>query len=542
MSSHSTHHRAARRHPIYSRFHRRADFSRAFPPGGEFDLKPALKLDWQFARRLGIFAMLLVAPAVPAAGQSVVSVETSPQMFAVLCAIQTAGYEADINPATLNPVRAKLRPELLAKKGPAVEQLRAFYRGHELSGGDATLSRYVSFALVVGPPPTFEFTVPHDQLPPDVLALEGFTEVLSAYYREAEIDRIWARAQPEYARQVRLLEGGVADSVFVSAGYLREILKPNPQHMMTVYVEPMVGARTNFRNYGGRYALVLDPVREISLDEVRHSFLHFMIDYLPLRYRAPMAGRKALLDIAARAPRLSPEIGEDFTALLTECLIKAVELKVRHLTADKTRAALDQAEAVGFILERAVYTALDGYEKAELSMREYYPKLLAILNFNAEAKRLATVQFAAVSADAPNVSPHPAPPRPEPSELERWLAEGRQQLDAQDPAAVATYERILAKYPDVPRAQYGLGVASVIRGDVERAKALLQKVVQALSQAGGGPDADPQTLAWSHVWLARIYDVEERRDLAVPEYRAALGVEGAPQSARSAAQRGLEKP
>lgn len=463
-------------------------------------------------------------------------------MFAVLCALQTAGYEADINPATINPVRAGLRPELAAKKGPAVDQLRAFYRDHELAAGDATLSRYVSFALVVKPAPDFEFTVPHEQLPPDVLALEGFNEVLSAYYREADIERLWARVAPEYAREVRRLERGVGESVFFSAGYLREMLQPQAQHSMIVYVEPMVGGRTNFRNYGGRYALVVDPAREIALDEVRHSFLHFMLDYLPLRYRAPVAGRKPLLDIASRAPRLSPELREDFTALLTECLIKAVELRVRHLPAAEMSAALDQAEGEGFILERAINAALDRYEKSELPMKTYYPRLLASLDFGAEARRLATVQFAALSAEAPATNVQPAPPPPEPSELDRWLAEGRQQLDAQDKAAVATYERILAKYPDVARAQYGLAVASVIRGEAERAKTLLQKVIQTLSGTGGTPEADPQTLAWAHIWLARIYDVEERRDLAVPEYRAALGVEGAPQSARSAAQRGLEKP
>jgi tetratricopeptide (TPR) repeat protein len=491
---------------------------------------------------LGILGLLLAILPSAARGQSVVTVESSSQLFAVLCALQTAGYESDINPATLNPVRARLRPELLAKKGPAVEQLRAFYNEHQLAGGDATLSRFVSFALVVGPAPNFDFNVAHDQLPPDVLALEGFNEVLSAYYREAEIERLWARVQPGYAREVRRLERGVAERVYVSAGYLREILKPAGGHSMTVYVEPMVGARTNFRNYGGRYALVVDPAREIALDEVRHSFLHFLLDYLPLRHRAPMVGRKPLLDIATRAPRLSPELREDFTALLTECLIRAVELRVRHVSENQARAALDQAEGDGFLLERAIYKALEDYDKSNFPMRDYYPKLIESLDFGAEAKRLGSVQFTALSGDAPVAEAPAAPARPEPSELERWLAEGRDQLDAQNPAAEATYERILAKYPDVPRAEFGLAVASVIRGDVERAKTLLQKVIHALTAAGSTTDADPQTLAWSHVWLARIFDVEERRDLAMPEYRAALGVEGAPQSARSAAQRGLEKP
>jgi hypothetical protein len=48
-------------------------------------------------------------------------------------------------------------------------------------------------------------------------------------------------------------------------------------------------------------------------------------------------------------------------------------------------------------------------------------------------------------------------------------------------------------------------------------------------------------VAWSHVHLGRIYDLERNRELALSEYRAALAVEGAPDAARIAARRGLEK-
>ena len=37
-----------------------------------------------------------------------------------------------------------------------------------------------------------------------------------------------------------------------------------------------------------------------------------------------------------------------------------------------------------------------------------------------------------------------------------------------------------------------------------------------------------------------MYDIEGRRDFAVAEYQAALAVGGAPESARAAAQRGVE--
>jgi hypothetical protein len=58
------------------------------------------------------------------------------------------------------------------------------------------------------------------------------------------------------------------------------------------------------------------------------------------------------------------------------------------------------------------------------------------------------------------------------------------------------------------------------------------------------PDAsaqlDPSNLSWSHIYLGRMYDVEGRRELAIGEYRSALAVTGAPESARAAAQRGVD--
>ncbi len=437
-------------------------------------------------------------------------------------------------------MRAKLRAALLAKQGPATEALRAFYRDHKRSDSAATLSRYVSYGLSIGPPPKFDFLVIRDELPPDVLALEGFTDVLADFYREAEIERLWASVQPEYENQVRRVERTVAQTAYVAAGYLRELLRPQQGRGFTVFVEPLAGRRSNFRNYGGRYLIVLDPAQEISAEEIRHSFLHFLLDSLPRLHRPPQAGRKSVLDAAARSPRLPLEFREDFIALFGECLIKAVELRIRQLPAAKTQAALDETEANGFVLTRALYAALDRFEKAELSMPDYFPELIKGLNFEAEGKRLEKVQFAAVpEVPAGEATLHPVTPA-EPTELERWLAEGERQLAAQDKDAVATFERILGKYPGVPRAQYGLAVASVIRGDTERARNLLRQVVATLTPAAP-PDDDPRTLAWAHVWLARIYEVEERRDQAVPEYRLALAVPGAPQSARAAAQRGLAK-
>ena len=62
----------------------------------------------------------------------------------------------------------------------------------------------------------------------------------------------------------------------------------------------------------------------------------------------------------------------------------------------------------------------------------------------------------------------------------------------------------------------------------------------ATKNAGGANAPDPSVLAWSHVYLGRIDDLQDERELAVNEYHAALSVPGAPEAARVAAQAGVE--
>jgi len=46
-------------------------------------------------------------------------------------------------------------------------------------------------------------------------------------------------------------------------------------------------------------------------------------------------------------------------------------------------------------------------------------------------------------------------------------------------------------------------------------------------------------LAWSHIYLGRIYDDEGQVENAKTEFQAALAVSGAPEQAQQAAQKGL---
>jgi hypothetical protein len=49
-------------------------------------------------------------------------------------------------------------------------------------------------------------------------------------------------------------------------------------------------------------------------------------------------------------------------------------------------------------------------------------------------------------------------------------------------------------------------------------------------------------LAWSHIYLGRIHDIQDERDEAVAEYRAALTVRDGQADTRQAAEKGIQQP
>jgi tetratricopeptide (TPR) repeat protein len=511
--------------------------------------------------------------AGPEGAQTGVSVEASQQIFSVMCALDAAGFAADESTLSEMPSRLALRGELLKLQGPATDALRQFYRDYALADPGETLSRYITFSLVIGPSPNFTFLLDHDVLPPDALTIEGFQEVLANFYREAHLDLRWASVEPEYNRAIERYQSPVRRVVTVSDAYLREIYKPRYAHSFTVYIEPLVGNRTNFRNNGNHYAIVVDGGPQFPEADVRHAYLHFLLDPLPLKYRESVMKKRGLLNIAARAPRLSAEYKNDFMAYADECLIKAVELRIRHLKPDKEEAVLAEDDQAGFIMVRSFVVQLRKFEKAEPAMSYYFPDLIDGIDLAAEEKRLQNFQFAALPEAGPENAAHggargglqPGQAANPQSELESALAQGDHEIALQDAVAASkTFEKILAKYPDNARANFGLAVASLLNHDADRAQELFEKLVGAAptgvgagaqtstptssaQPAGDAPAEasaapDPSIVAWSHVYLGRLHDFAEERDQAISEYRAALAIAGAPEAARVAAQRGIEAP
>ena len=49
------------------------------------------------------------------------------------------------------------------------------------------------------------------------------------------------------------------------------------------------------------------------------------------------------------------DLHDDFSAFFDECLVRAVELRLRHLSPADLASAIDQAEGSGYVLVRPIY-------------------------------------------------------------------------------------------------------------------------------------------------------------------------------------------
>ena len=293
-------------------------------------------------------------------------------MFATMCALYAAGYESDISADTWTAFRTQMRERLRRQQGPAVDALKEFYRGHQFRDPAAMLSRFVWFGLVSGPAPKFQPVLRRDDLPPEVLDLEGFSEVLSNYYTEQKIHALWREVQPLYDREIERLHDPVSQILFVTSTYLREVTDPTKPRRFTIVVEPLVGRITNVRNYGEHYAFVLSGSNEIPADVVRHAFLHFVLDPLPLQYPHVIAVKAPLFQVAAKAPRLAPDLKEDLPSWVGECLVRAVEIKLKRMSPSEGEVALQNNDADGYELVRPIFQALGEYEKSEPAFHAYF--------------------------------------------------------------------------------------------------------------------------------------------------------------------------
>ncbi len=481
-----------------------------------------------------IVLLLLGSAAVPPARAQHGTIDAHEALFTVMAAINAAGYDAQLDSPTNHPVRRQIRAQLKSKHLASVEKLRAFYEEHALGDWTAELSQYISFALISHGPPDFTLPEPTYQLPPDVQRLLGLERLLAEFYKEADIPALFQQIQPAVEEFAARHQRQVIQSLFELNGYLRNPTSGVAGRSFQIVI-CLLGApnQIHTRSYRGNYYVVVTPSVEFPIDDIRYSYLHYVLEPVVTRAADALERVSALGDYALGAPYLPEHYKRDFQLLATSSLIKAILARLADATPEEKQQMVDKAYRQGYILTPHFYEQLPVYERQPEAMRLYFRDMIEAIDLAREEARAQNLEF---DQEKPvrMVKPKP-PPEPELSAVEKVLeeAETRYRQRELGPARERFLEAL--RLPGEPRfharAYYGLARIATLRNDPELAASLFQKALET------GPEARDK--AWILFYLGRLSDVAGDNDKARSYYEQALEIPEASAKVKDLARKGV---
>ena len=505
--------------------------------------------------------------AQPEAGGSAITLETSEPLFYLAVALNTCGYDNDL--AASSPVRLKIREEINAEVAASAaartsrDALCSYVRDHTLADGSLNLAQYISLALYLSPPPELTPTVDETQLPPDSTQVVNILPLLRTFAEDIHLNAIWAAHRAEYEELTALVHTPLTKMILNTNIYLRLPTSSYDGRRFLVLLEPMLApSATNARIYSSDYIVVAspagNPLGAVHMDDIRHIYLHYEIEPMVYARAQAMERLQPLLKAVQDAP-LEYTYKTEIVPLLTECLIKAIETHTMDVgltkpvrpTTVRQRADLERfdaevsdynrdAEAVrrkavdlamrqGWVLVDYFYGQIASMEKDSISLKEDMGQM--VYGMDVEHERHKDQQITFLPQGSHDV-----------------LRRATTQLTGLQLAEMKIFKGDLAGASDIANK-----VLADPTGDHAQAHYVLARVNLMERQPGAAigdfqevldTSKDPRTLAWSHIYLGRLYDImpEPDRQKAVAEYKAALTVRDAQPDTKAAAEAGIKQP
>jgi tetratricopeptide (TPR) repeat protein len=400
-----------------------------------------------------------------------------------------------------------------------------------------TLAQYISLGLYLGEPPKFLLSAPEADLPPDAAYVQGFVPLLRNYYAATDLHAIWLKHHPEYEAMLQGFHQPVSQMISQVDFYLRMPVSGYLGRRMEVFAEPMgASSQVNARQYGSDYLLVLSPGQQgFKLDPIRHLYLHFILDPLATKHYNQIKQLEPLLGEVQSAP-MEQAFKYDISLLVTESLVRAIEARFLGLRPGSTKsrakdnealgeAAVKDAMGDGYVLTGYFYDTLNGFEKEPTGLKDSYGTWLYNLSLAREQKRAREIVF----------KQHAAPELVHASKpmqvglvdaAESKLASG--DIASAEELAKSALQR---KNEDPARAMFLLARAASLRNDRTAARSYFEETLKIA--------LEPRLVAWSHIYLGRMLDLQQEREAALAHYEAALSAGDSTPDTKSAAERGI---
>ncbi|MGA9427814.1 MAG: hypothetical protein WBV33_22220 [Terracidiphilus sp.] len=400
------------------------------------------------------------------------------------------------------------------------------------------------------------------EMPPDATAVFDVVPLLNAFVKTTDLHGIWLAAKHTYDEQLDQLHDPLSQMIVKANLYLKQPAETYSGRRFIVVMEPMLSpSLVNARIYGADYIVVVSPHNgQINLNDVRDTYLHYTIE--PLLYaRSDAIDRMQPIMKAIRDAPVAYRYRTDVVPLTVECLIKAIEARTLdtgipnyQLPAGVPRSDMpiyehqrqqveQKQEAVrqalvhhdmtqGFVLVQYFYDQLIQFEKDPASLSDTVGEMVYAMDIDQQVQRAKHLQFDAQADE--DVLVRPTPHKLEGLDLAEFKLQTR---DANGAAALARQaladkSSSIQSVANAARADFILARVAVMTGHPDEAIARFQETVATSKNA--------RLIAWSHIFLGRMLDLDCNRDGAVAEYKLAYEHRDGQQDTRLAAERGIK--
>jgi len=495
---------------------------------------------------------------------SAITLESNEPLFDLAVALNACGYDTDL--ANSDPVRAEVRADIAAAAAESalVRQSEAklcrYIEDHQLNDRGRELAQYISLALYVGPAPDLAPTADETDMPPDALQVYTILPLLRDFAAKVALHAIWLKHHAEYEAITGKVHDPVTQIILRTNLYLKVPLSSYDGRRLIILVEPMLAPNApNARIYSADYVVVTSPTAAgaIKLDEIRHLYLHFQIEPLVYARAQSMLRLTPLLKPVEDAP-LDYVYKTDVVALVTECMIKAIEARTMYVgfpppvkppagttvrselvrydeqlgtyrreAEDVRRKQMNLDMRQGWVLTEYFFDQFSTFEHQPESLDESMGPMVYGMDVQRVKHTAEQTQFLPQGTTEFAVRT--------PRVLTGVMLAEKKMLEGDLPGA----EEIAEKALDDPAQDHGDAMyvkarVTLMEGDPKDSQSEFEAVLK-LSHS-------PHTLAWAHIYLGRLYDIKDppQREQALGEYRAALDVPAVPADAQAAAQKGLK--
>lgn len=492
--------------------------------------------------RFLLSCLLMSLPALVHAGAPPQLVENLAHMsffpdvrtFAVMAAINAAGFDLDADRLDANPARRLVRARLAGLEPELRERLRRFYDEHNTEKSEVEQqSKYLSYALFLGAPPRFLPAVPRSELPADAAALAGLEVLLEDLWTKGGLERLWDEVRPYYVEEAESYRPLVRGMILEVLRYLRIDMRVSLDRRIVFVPEPLNAfGIVNARNTGDDYYVIVGPSTKAAklTGSVRHEYLHYQLDPLVAKYWGLLPEPDPFLKrLQGMTSALQP-FRRDFLLMVSESIVAAVEARLHGSDSAARAEDLVTNYDKGLLLAPYFDEELAKFEKGSDSILDIFPALMEGVAREARTDREAAVarlrQELAERRAEKVQAPSPSPLRALLEKANALLQERR--FDEAEPVL----EQALAHEGGQTSALFGLAQIAGQRGETARALDLYEKAA-----AGAGVQA--WIAAWCYVHRGNIFRRQGDADKARAEYVRVTELRGDLRGASEAAAKAL---